>query len=267
MAFKMRSGNKPEFKEMGSSPMKMDPTLIAKLAPVALSAMGNMAKKGGEKKEQNQQEQSQAPQPSKSMNQMIVEGAGKVVKKPAAMKMTLADQAMAKEAYYGSEASEEAPVAKSKKELRQQRRLEKKQARLDAKRERLDREAQERAEDPTLGKAEQFARRVRDWGEKKGETWLGRHARKAINTLIDPTSTDVGLMLQAGRAVKNRLKQKATGQLGPEEKLMIGEGGLLGVGKNLIDTIRGRAKSRKEARRAEAEGNAPLTKKKKYKKK
>jgi len=235
----MRSGNKPEFKQMGSSPVK------------------------------------------KSMNQMLVEGTADAIKTPpkfgtpeyhsGPMKMTLADQVAAKDAYYGSqtgtptgEEGGEVEVVKSKRELKKEKKLQKKQDKLDRKKARLDREAQERAENPNLGKAEQFARRVRDWGAEKGKTWVGRHLRKGINTLIDPSSTDVGLMLQAGKDIRNRIKQKATGQLGPEEKLLTGEGGLLGVGKNLVDTIRTRSKNRKALKN---ENTSPLTKKKNENKK
>ena len=125
MAFKMRSGNKPEFKNMGSSPIKM----------------------------------------------------------------TLADQVAAKDAYYGDqtgtptgETSVGAPtIVKSKKQLKKEAKLQKKQDKLDKKKERLDREAQERSE-TGVTRTEQLINRVGDWAEKKGKTRLGKFAKGTINT-------------------------------------------------------------------------------------
>ena len=49
MAFKMRSGNKPAFKQMGSSPLKIAPVVAAGGTIAARTAAGKLIKKGGQK--------------------------------------------------------------------------------------------------------------------------------------------------------------------------------------------------------------------------
>ena len=221
MAFKMRSGNKPEFKNMGSSPVKM----------------------------------------------------------------TLADQVAAKDAYYGDqtgtptgETSVGAPtIVKSKKQLKKEAKLQKKQDKLDKKKERLDREAQERSETGVTS-TEQLINRVGDWAEKKGKTRLGKFAKGTINTLIDPTSTDAGILMSAGKNVYRRVKDSITGNLAPGERLLTGEQGLLSQTRDVFRNIKGRKDARLmdptntsprairyRKKMAEKGGNTvPLTKKKKY---
>ena len=190
MAFKMRSGNKPEFKSMGGSPMKKDFEDYDK----------------------------------KDMN---LDGTVTRSEKKAYRKASRKDR-----------------KSGAAKRTRQVKRLSRRVA-----------EAREREETGITG-AEQLARRIGEYGDQKSKTRLGKLARGVVNTLVDPTSTDVGLLAQATKGARQRIKQSITGDLPEGEKLLTGDQGLLRQARDTYRTIR----DRKSARRAAA----AMTKKKKY---
>ena len=222
MAFKMRSGNKPEFRNIGSSPVKM----------------------------------------------------------------TLADRITAEDTLYDSEASvpkdntvEESPVVKSKKEKRKEKKREKKLARHQRKEDRKIREAEERKE-TGITKTEQLINRVGDWADEKGKSRTGKLVKGIVNTVIDPSSTDVGILAQGGKQMYSRVKDAIKGDLPEDETLFGGEQGLLRTGRDTYRSIKGRKherlmdpkntsgqalRYRKKQELKEAKRNTvPLTKKKKY---
>ena len=190
MAFKMRSGNKPEFKSMGGSPMKKD---FEDYDKKDMDLDGNVTRSE-------------------------------------------------KRAY--RQASREDRRSGAAKRTRQVKRASRRVA-----------EAREREETGITG-AEQLARRVGEYGDQKSKSKLGKFARGVINTMIDPTSTDIGLLARATKGARQRIKQSITGELPEGERLLTGDQGLLRQARDTFRTIKDR--------RTERRASPPMTKKKKY---
>lgn len=176
MAFKMRSGNKPEFKNIGSSALKKDEDFnLDDYHKKDLNLDGTVTR--AEKK--------------------AYKKAAKLDRKSGAAKRT-------------------------RKVKRASRKLA---------------EARER-EETGITKAEQLTRRVGDWGKEKSQSKIGKLARGVVNTMIDPTSTDVGLLATAAKSAKQRIKQSIRGELPEGERLLTGEQGLLRQARDVYRTVK-----------------------------
>ena len=116
-------------------------------------------------------------------------------------------------------------------------------------------EAREREETGITG-AEQLAKRIGEYGDQKSKSRLGKFARGVVNTMIDPTSTDIGLLAQATKGARQRVKQSITGELPEGERLLTGDQGLLRQARDTYRTLRDRKAERRAA--------AAMPKKKKY---
>ena len=181
MAFKMRSGNKPEFKNIGSSPMKKDFEDYDK----------------------------------KDMN---LDGT-----------VTRAEKRQYREA-----ARKDRKTGAAKR-TRQTKKASRKLA-----------EAREREETGITG-VEQFARRLGDYGDSKSQSKMGEFARKAVDTMIDPTSTDIGLLATVAKNARRRVRQSKLGMLPEGERLLTGEQGFIRQARDTYRTLRDRKAERSPA--------------------
>ena len=115
---------------------------------------------------------------------------------------------------------------------------------------------------------------------------MGKLAKGAVKTLIDPTSTDAGVLMSAGKNIYRRVKDSIKGDLGvnpvtgDKERLLTGDQGLLRQARDAFNTVRGRKQARlmdptntsprairfrkKMAAKEGGRNTVPLNKKKKY---